>query len=159
MDAASIAKALENKKAGSFFSVKMRKLAKTFKGVAEVVEKESIMTGQLCDYSARFAVKNAVAEGERDAPELPSHIKNSFTVGSVRFWQGKNGSVYLPMPLAGNKTKVQWYLGGNPVEYSEVEPLLTSADKPKERKDRDELAEIGQVPFVGINVENILEIH
>lgn len=158
MDATSIAKALENRKPGSFFSVKMRKVAKTFKGVTEVVEKESTMTGQLCDYSARAAVKNAVNEGERDAPELPSHIENSFMEGSVKFWQGKTGTVYLPMPLAGNKTKVQWYLGGNPVEYAEVEPYLTSADKPKERKDKDELAEIGQVPFVGINIENILEV-
>lgn len=158
MDAKTIAKTLEGRKAGSFFSVKMRKVAKTFKGVTEVVEKESVMTGQLCDYSARFAVKNAVAEGERDAPELPSHIENSFMEGSVKFWQGKTGAVYLPMPLTGNKTRVQWYLGGNPVEYAEVEPFLTSADKPKERKDKDELAEIGQVPFVGINIENILEV-
>lgn len=158
MDAVSISQALEGRKQGSFFSITMKRLAKTLKGVTEVVEKQTIMTGQLCDYSARAAVKNAVAEGERDAPELPSHISHSFTEGGVKFWQGKNGSVYLPMPLAG-KSKVTWFLGGEQVDYSEVEPYLLASDKPKERKDKDELAELGQVPFVGVNVENILEVH
>jgi len=158
MDAVSISKALEGRKQGSFFSITMRRPAKTLKGVTEVVEKQTVMTGQLCDYSARAAVKNAVAEGEREAPELPSHISHSFTEGGVKFWMGKNGSVYLPMPLAGNKSKVTWFLGGEPVEYAEVESFLLASDKPKERKDKDELAELGQVPFVGINVENILEV-
>ena len=159
MDAVSISQALEGRKQGSFFSITMKRLAKTLKGVTEVVEKETTMTGQLCDYSARAAVKNAVAEGERDAPELPSHISNTFNVGGVKFWQGNNGAVYLPMPLAGNKSKTTWYLGGEPVEYAEVEPYLLASDKPKERKGKEELAEIGQVPFVGVNVENILKVH
>lgn len=158
MDAVSISQALEGRKQGSFFSITMKRLAKTKKGVTEVVEKQTIMTGQLCDYSARAAVKNAIAEGERDAPELPSHISHSFTEGGVKFWMGKNGSVYLPMPLAG-KPKTTWFLGGEQVDYSEVEPYLLASDKPKERKDKDELAEVGQVPFVGVNVENILEVH
>ena len=158
MDAVSISKALETRKTGSFFSLTMKRPAKTLKGVTEVIEKETVMTGQLCDYSARAAVKNAVAEGSRDEVELPSHISHSFKEGNVKFWAGKNGKTYLPMPLAGNKSKVTWYLGGEPVEYSEVEPYLLASDKPKERKDRDELAELGQVPFVGIDIENILEV-
>ncbi|MGZ9909763.1 hypothetical protein ACXYS1_27090, partial [Escherichia coli] len=72
---------------------------------------------------------------------------------------GRNGSVYLPMPLAGNKSKVTWFLGGEQVTYAEVEPFLLAADKPRESKSKEELAEIGQAPFVGINIENILEVH
>lgn len=159
MDAASISKALETRRQGSFFSLTMKRLAKTLKGVTEVIEKETTMAGQLCDYSARAAVKNAIAEGERDAPELPSHISHSFKEGNVKFWAGKNGKTYLPMPLAGNNTKVTWYLGGEPVDYKTVEPYLLAADKPKERKDKEELAELGQVPFVGIDIENIISVH
>lgn len=158
MDAVSISKALEGRQTGTFFSITMRRPAKTFKGVTEVIEKMTIMTGQLCDYSARAAVKNAVADGERDAPELPSHISHSFKEGNVKFWQGNSGKIYLPMPLAGNKSKVTWFMGGEVVDYATVEPYLTSADRQKEHKTKEELAEVGQVPFVGIDIENILEV-
>jgi len=158
MDAVSISKALANRTQGSFFAITMKRLAKTLKGVTEVIEKETIMTGQLCDYAKRAAVKNAVADGDREAPELPSHIESVFHVGGVKFWQGKSGKTYLPMPLAGNKSKVTWFLGGEPVEYSEVEQYLLASDKPKKAQDKDELAEKGQVPFVGIDIDNILEV-
>ena len=76
---------------------------------------------------------------------------------SVKFWAGKNGKTYLPVPLAGKST-VTWFLNGNEVEYAQVESFLLASDKPKERKDAEELAENGQVPFVGIDTENILEV-
>lgn len=158
MDAASIAKALEGRKPGSFFSVTVRRPAKVRKGTTEVIEKMTVMTGQLCDYAARAAVKNAVADGERDAPELPSHISHSFKEGNVKFWQGNNGEVYLPMPMAGKST-VTWFLGGEPVDYSEVEPYLLAADKPKPHKTKEELAELGQVAFSATSLKNIIDVH
>jgi membrane carboxypeptidase/penicillin-binding protein PbpC len=158
MDAVSISKALEGRKTGAFFSIKMKRPAKllaAFKNL--VVDKESTMTGQL-DYSARAAVKNAVADGERAAPELPSHIKESFMVGNVKFWRGNTDKVYLPMPLSGAKPKVQWYLDGEPCDKADVEMYLQASEKSKPQ-DKEELADKGQVPFVGISVENILEVH
>lgn len=157
MDAKTIADTLRDKKLGQFFSVTMQRPAKTLKGVTEVVEKRTTMMGQLCDYARRGAVVAAVKDGTRDEPELPSHISHSFNDGNVKFWAGNNGKTYLPVPLAGKST-VTWFLNGQEVDYAQVEPFLLAADKPKERKDADELAESGQVPFVGIDIENILEV-
>lgn len=159
MDAVSISKALEGRPRGGFFSLTMKVVAQTYKTVTQVIEKETVMTGQLCDYSVRAPVKDAVAEGERDAPELPKHISHAFMQGSVKFWMGNNGTVYFPMPLVNNaKKKVTWFLEGEPVEYAEVEPYLMAASKPKKHKTNDELAELGQVAFVAIKVENIQEV-
>lgn len=159
MDTKGIVKALEGRKSGQFFKIVMRRPAKTLKGVTEVIEKMTVMTCQLCDYNVRAAVKNAVEDGIREAPELPSHIDSIFKVGNVKFWLGKKGSIYLPAPLAGSKNKVTWFMGGEEVAYDEVESYLLSTDKPKKRQDKEKLAENGQVPFIGVDIANILEIN
>lgn len=157
MNAQAIANALNTRNTGQFFTVLMRRPAKTFKGVSEVVEKESEMQGILCDYANRAPVKAAVADGMRDEPELPSHIEKSFKIGNVRFWQGKNGKTYLPVPATGNTPKAKWFLNGEEVTKAEVEPyLLASETRPQPTK--DELEEKGQARFFGIDIANILEV-
>jgi hypothetical protein len=163
MDTKAIAEALSNKNRGSFYSLLMQRPAKMLKGITLNIEKRTQMTGQLCDYSVRAAVKNAVADGLRDAPELPSHIEKSFVEGNVRFWQGKDkneipGKIYLPMPLAGSKSNVTWLLDGVVVSYDDVSQYLLAADKPRKKQDKEELAEKGQVPFVAVDIENILQV-
>jgi hypothetical protein len=159
MERKAIVEALANKKPGQFFSVEIRRAAKVLKGVTEDIEKLTKMTGQLCDYSARGPVKTAIAEGTRDAPELPSHIASSFREGNVKFWEGKNGKIYLPMPLSGNHSTVVWFLNGVEVPYDDVEGYLLAADKPKKRPDAAELAEKGQVAFAGVDIDNIVAVH
>jgi membrane carboxypeptidase/penicillin-binding protein PbpC len=158
MQVNEIVQALSSKNKGAFFSVTILKNCATLKSATEVVEKETRMTVQFCDYSARAAVKNAVEDGTREAPELPSHIEKTFTEGNVKFWQGRNGTIYMPLPLAGSKSTAHWYLNGEEVPYKEVEPYLLASEKPKVKKDKEELAEKGQVPFVAPKIENIIRI-
>ena len=158
MDAVAIANALADKKAGQFYTLKMRREAKTFKTYSgDTIEKETTMQGILCDYANRAPVKNAVADGMRDEPELPSHIQSSFKIGNVNFWAGKNGKTYLTVCATGNSPKVQWYLGGIECKKSDVLPFLLASEN-SEPKDKDELADEGQAVFFGIDVTNILEV-
>jgi hypothetical protein len=157
MDAISIAKLLANRAAGSFYSVTMKRRAKTFKTyTGGVIEKESTMTGILCLYANRAPVKTAVEDGIREEPELPSHIANSFKIGNVNFWAGKNGKTYLTLCAIG-KPKVQWYLDGEPCAKSDVQEFLLASETSKPI-DKDETEEKGQAVFFGIDVENILSV-
>lgn len=157
MDAKAIAQALESKKAGQFFTIKMRRPAKTFKGVTEVVEKETEMQGILCDYANRGPVKAAIASGERDEPETPSWVTNVYKIGNVKFWESAKGETYLCVPTTGNTPKVQWYLEGQPVDKADVQHLLLASENPKPQ-DKAEMAEKGQAAFNAIKVDNILEV-
>lgn len=157
MDAVSISNQLADRKAGSFYSVTMRRQAKTFKTyTGGVIEKESTMTGILCQYANRAPVKNAVEDGIREEPELPSHIQNSFKIGNVNFWAGKNGKTYLTFCAVG-KPKVQWYLDGEPCNKADVAEYLLASETSKPI-DKSETEEKGQAVFFGIDVENILSV-
>jgi hypothetical protein len=158
MDAQAIAKALENKKAGQFFTIKMRRPAKTFKGCTENIEKETVMQGILCDYANRGPVKAAVASGERDEPETPSWVTRTFKIGAVKFWESAKGEIYLCVPTTGNTPKVQWYLNDQPVDKTDVAQYLLASENPKP-VDKETLAEKGQASFNAIKVDNILEVH
>jgi len=157
MEITAIMEALENKQPGSFFTVVVRREAKTFKGVTDKIEKESVMQGILCDYANRKPVREAVKNDERDEPELPSHIKESFCEGNVRFWRGNNGKVYLPVNVAGMTPKVQWFLNGEPVSKDEVLPYVLASER-QQPKSKEELAEKGQATFCAIGLENIIEV-
>lgn len=149
-----IAKRLENRQPGTFFTVKMRRPAKVRKGVTDQIEKESEAYAQLCDYAARKPVREAVEAGERDAPELPSHIAEVFRIGAVRFWRGHNGKVYLPCVVNGGPTaKATWLRNGEPVDKAEIEPMLLASETAKRTEPKE-----GQAAFFGVSIENILEI-
>ena len=128
MEAQAIADILNTRNNGQFFTVRMKRLAKTFKGVTEVIEKESEMQGILCDYANRAPVKNAVADGLRDEPEIPKHILRSFKIGNARFWEGKNGKIYLLIPATGNHPKAKWFLNGKEVKKADVEHYLLASE-------------------------------
>lgn len=120
------------------------------------------MQGQLCDYSNRSPVKTAVADGERDAPELPSHIAEAFYVGGVRFWRGKgeNPKIYLAMCAVDNPTvppKVQWYMNDEPCNKDAVQPFLLASENVKPQA-KETIEDKGQARFFGIDITNILEI-
>jgi len=158
MDAQTIASQLADKKPGQFFTVLVRREAKTYKSYdGAVIEKESVMQGILCDYANRAPVKNAVEDGMRDEPELPVHIDHAFKIGNVKFWQGKNGKVYLCVVATGNEPKAQWYLGGEPCKKEDVAPFLMASESPK-KVEKEDLEEKGQVRFFGISLENVLEV-
>ena len=152
-----IALALAANKNALTFAVTVTRDAKTYKTVTDAVVKQSVITGLFTDYADLAPVADAVADGRRDAPELPKHIKQSVMVGGFRFWEGHNGKFYLPVPLADVPTSVVWFLNGETAEYSAVEPLLTAAEKPN-RPTAEELADKGQARFCAVSVENVTAI-
>jgi len=157
MNAAQIAEEISRKQKGQFFTLEVRRPAKTRKGVEDKIEKLSIIQGQASvDYSKRKAVREAVEAEERAAPELPSWITESFLEGEVRFWRGKEGQEYLPVCTVG-KQKNTWLKNGEKVDFEDIKDQVLAAEYPK-KVDVEAMAEKGQVPFNGIKVENIKAI-
>ena len=158
MTTIEIANALASKSAGQFFTIRTRRDGKVRKGTADSIQKVSTMQGMLTDYARRKAVREAVESGERDAPELPKHIAESFTEGGVRFWRGHNGKVYFPVCLTGNAPKSQWYRNGAEVTLDDIrEALLASETAP--RPDKTETEERGQALFVAVGIESVEAVH
>lgn len=154
MDIDSIAQSISERGLGQMFTVEMIRPAKVRSGVAIDIQKHSVFQGQHCDYANRTPVREAVEAGVRSEPELPRHISHSFIVDGVRFWQGFNNEIYLPVVLFGGNSKTTWYRNSQPVEKTDIAMYLLASEN-TERKDNTDK---GQVPFVGINIQNILSI-
>lgn len=158
MEAKTIAKILEETKAGQFFSVTIRRPAKTFKGTIEKIEKMSQSQGILCDYANRKPVKEGVENDERTAPELPKHIKESAKIGPVKFWYGNNDETYLPVCATGNEPKVKWFMDGIETDYKTVEPMLLASER-LSKPTKSEVEEKSQAQFFGVNVKNVIAVN
>ena len=155
-----IAFALEGRK-NKFFTIEVKRpanLRAAFRTLA--IEKKSVYQGIECDYSRRGPVREALEAGTRDAPLLPSHIEEVFYEGEVKFWRGKNGQIYFPMPLAGNNVKSVWLRDGEPVPLDDIKEYLLGSEIPKftiaDKKSNAE--ENGQVIFNAIKIENVMAI-
>lgn len=153
-----ISTALESRKGGQFVTVFISRpahLRAAFKGMD--IRKNSRVQVQLASYANRKAVKEAVEAGTRDAPELPSHISHVETIGNVRFWKGKNGKTYFPYPVIGGNTTSEYVQNGNVVDAESIRQFCLASEFPN-RASVETLAERGQVPFIGVTVENIKDI-
>jgi len=160
MTVEEIALALQDRQ-NKLFSIEVRRSANlraAFKNL--VIEKKSNYQGILCDYARRGPVREAIESGERDAPVLPSHIQEVFYCDGVKFWRGKNGEVYFPMPITGNNVKVVWFLNNEPVPFDDIKEYLLSSEIPKvtsaEKKASTE--DKGQALFNAIKITNIQRI-
>ncbi len=163
MNAQDIIQKLESRKAGQAVSITVNRPGKVRKALAAEagdIRKVSTYSLQLAAYGARQPVKDAVQSGEREAPTLPEWVERSERVGGVNFWFGKNGGVYLALPVFGDKgnARVQWLRNGEKVEKSEIEKFLLASET-TERPTKDETEEKGQAQFNAISLENIAEIH
>lgn len=160
MDIIQIAQALSQKPKGTIFTYRIERKAKTRKSYdGGTITKTSIAQGMVgTDYANRKPVREAVENGERDAPELPSHIEEAFITDGIRFWRGKNGEIYFPVCATGNKSKTSWAIDGEEVSLDEIKDYLLSSELPKE-VNKDDLADKGQVPFIAVNINNIAAIH
>lgn len=150
-----IAEALANTRKGQFFSVTIQRPAKVFKGVTDTIVKTTTVTAQNADYAARAAVREAVESGDREAPVLPSFVTNVVVIDGVKFWEGKNG-FYLPVPVTNHGNPV-WTRNGVEVKKEDISDLLLASEK-SEPVSKDDLADKGQVPFIAVNVDNIIAI-
>lgn len=157
MTSDQIAKRLSIRQFGGFYSVTSRRLCKTRKGTTSVIEKESVYQGILAEYSARKAVKEGIQSGEREAPHLPSGMKECFYKDKSKFFRSFADQEYLGVTISGNKPKSQYYKDGKPVDKSEIiSDLLASELAPK--KSKSELAENNQAEFIIVKVENVVSV-
>jgi len=157
VNAETIANTLGNRK-NQFFTIKVRRPAQVRKSLpAPSIEKESLYQGLLCDYARRGPVRDAVESGEREAPVLPSHITEVFHINDVKFWRGKNGQEYFPMPISGNKPQVTWYADGREVPFDDIKEYLLACETNK-KPTKETVEEKNQVLFNSIKLENIVEV-
>jgi len=79
-------------------------------------------------YANAKVVKEAIEDGKRDAPKMPSWAERIVEKG-VSLWKNKkNGQLYVPIrPVQSHKV---FYMdgNGNKLSLDEVAPLLTGAD-------------------------------
>jgi len=157
VNAETIANTLANRQ-NQFFTIKVRRPAKVRKSLpAPAIEKESLYQGLLCDYARRAPVREAVEAGEREAPVLPSHIKEVYHINGVKFWRGNNEQEYFPMPISGNKPKVTWYADGHEVPFDDIKMYLLASET-NTKPAKAEVEENNQVLFNSIKLENIVEV-
>jgi len=124
------------------------------------IEKKSKYQGILCDYARRGPVREAIESGERDAPVLPSHIQEVFYCEGVKFWRGKNGEIYFPMPVTGNSAQAVWLFNNEPVPLDDIKEYLLASELPKATyaEEKAKAEENGQVIFNSIKIGNIQQI-
>ena len=157
MTVTEIARILTAKQGGSFYSVKVNRPGKVRKGVADNITKVSTFQGMLAEYSNRKPVADAVSNGDREAPVMPTWAE-SVEIEGMRFWQNvKTGQCYLPVCVTGNPSKATWFRNGEEVTLDAVkDSLLASEYAPKPTKEETE--EKGQAQFVAVSVDNIESI-
>jgi hypothetical protein len=160
MTVEAIALALQGRQ-NKLFTIEVRRpanLRAAHKNLA--IEKKSKYQGILCDYARRDPVRKAVDSGERDAPVLPSHIQEVFYCNGVKFWRGKNGETYFPMPITGNSAKAVWLFNNEPVPLDDIKAYLLASEVPKatNAEEKANAEEKGQVIFNAIKIGNIQQI-
>jgi len=156
MNQESIISALATRQAGQLFHVSMRRPCKTRKGVTANITKASKFTCQLSSYARRGPVREAVESGDREAPQTPSWVVKSEERNGLRFWYHANGQAYLAAPVV-NLGAVEFERDGKPATLSDLASELLASEL-KEKDSKEELAARGQVRFVAVKLENILEV-
>lgn len=162
-----IINALAARQAASFCRVVVNRPVEVLSKLAEQagdIRKETEYKLQLAIYARRKPVKDAVDAGQRDAPELPSHIAKAEIAGNgLKFWIGHSGQEYLALPVFGDNAnfKVKWTRNGKPVKVESIVGYLTSAEKREITRASTEKLEKesqGQAVARGVKLENVKEI-
>jgi hypothetical protein len=99
-------------------------------------------------YANRKPVQQAVEEGLRAAPVLPSWV-DPVIVDGVRLWEHKTTKVqYLPLPMVGMSKKSEYF---DPATGEPIDPATLKLPKKAPLKE-------GQVPFAACKLDNISTI-
>lgn len=153
-----IANHLSNRPKGSIFQIVSRRLAKTKKDVSAIIEKESRIQFQLAEYANTANVKSGIQSGEREKPQLPKGVKETFNIELCKFYRMFNGNECFGGPISGNKPKSVFYKNGKIVSVEEIKDDLLASEL-AEKKTKSELAEVHQSPFAMVSCSNIVSIH
>lgn len=158
--------ALAARQPGSFCRVRVERPVELLKANSAGIEitKETIYTFQLVAYPNRKPVREAVAAGEREAPELPSHIAKSENAGNgLKFWIGKTGQVYLALPVFGDNRDfpVIWRRNKRKIAFDKIAKYLTANEMREVARSFTEKAvreAMGQAVARAVKIENVKEI-
>ena len=157
MKKAEIIKAMAARKGGQFFTLNVKRQAKKLKAYNEEnLEKQSMITCQLASYARRQPVMSAIQAGVRDTPKTPQWVQKVEKIGELTFWQHSNGQEYLAAPMISSH-KVAWLENGVITDLAHIKNKLQKVETTK-KPSKAELAQKGQVRFVAVKLENILDI-
>jgi hypothetical protein len=142
-------------------SLLYRKPLKTLKGVNSSVEKQARLTVKLCAYARLKAVREAVANEEREAPTLNRNLlPDSVTptaIKGVYFATTVKGNRVICLPDLGPNGKPIYYLDGQETEKDNVKKLCLASEFPAHLPTKQELSDKGQALFKMIGLDNILD--
>lgn len=154
-----IASILAGRAPGAMLTLSMvrpAKLRAAFKG--QDISKASQFAMQLASYANRAPVKQAVGEGERDAPTTPAWVVNvEREANGLTFWHKADGTQYLALPRFGDKARAQWFKDGQPVELEDIKHMLLASEY-AERNTKAEVEDKGQAMFNIVTLDNITQI-
>jgi len=159
MKKSEIIKALGHVPAGGFFSITVLRPAHLNASHKEVdLQVESVFQMQKAAYSKRKAVREAVANGEREAPTLPKWLdpQSLESVKGIHFASHWNGTEYLRQPqFEGNKTSKKFLLNGKEISPEDVRGMVQVSKEFRSRPSTETLASKGQVRFNTVKLENV----
>jgi hypothetical protein len=148
---------------GALFSVTLRRTVETLAAAAgHVIEKQSTITLRNAPYANMKAVKEGVANGDREAPTLNRNIVKVI-------WEGIGGA-YIALTTTGKEVvaapqnqvdNVIWYFDGEQVEKESIKHFLNKKDRESVdlKEKREEAREKCQELFVTIGIDNIILVN
>lgn len=150
METKQVVQTLADKKAGQFVTIKLDRVERIGgKKQGRDVRKLSTYQVQVkVSYANRQPVREAIEQGVRDEPALPSWA-DQVEYDGVRLWVHKETSEqYLPLPLVNSFHKVEYL---DPDSGAEIDPSTLKLPKKQPLKE-------GQVPFAACKLANITHI-
>lgn len=150
METKQVVQTLADKKPGQFVTIKLDRVER-IGGKKEGRDVRKLSTYQVqvkVSYANRAPVREAIEQGLRDEPALPSWA-DQVEYDGVRLWVHKEtGEQYLPLPLVNSFHKVEY---SDPDSGAKIDPATLKLPKKQPLKD-------GQVPFAACKLANITHI-
>jgi hypothetical protein len=150
METKQVVQTLADKKPGQFITIKLDRVER-IGGKKEGRDVRKLSTYQVqvkVSYANRQPVREAIEQGLRDEPTMPSWA-DQVEYDGVRLWVHKQtGEQYLPLPLVNSFHKVEY---SDPDSGVKIDPATLKLPKKQPLKE-------GQVPFAACKLVNITHI-
>jgi len=150
METKQVVQTLADKKPGQFITIKLDRVER-IGGKKEGRDVRKLSTYQVqvkVSYANRQPVREAIEQGLRDEPTMPSWA-DQVEYDGVRLWVHKQtGEQYLPLPLVDSFHRVEY---SDPDSGVKIDPATLKLPKKQPLKE-------GQVPFAACKLVNITHI-
>jgi len=150
METKQVVQTLADKKPGQFITIKLDRVER-IGGKKEGRDVRKLSTYQVqvkVSYANRQPVREAIEQGLRDEPTMPSWA-DQVEYDGVRLWVHKQtGEQYLPLPLVDSFHRVEY---SDPDSGVKIDPATLKLPKKQPLKE-------GQAPFAACKLVNITHI-